>query len=219
MGLVLPGDGFLSKLRKTTGDFGACLIFDEVITAFRFGPSTYGRICGITPDLTCLGKIIGGGMPIGAVAGPAAIMDMLAPAGPVYQAGTLSGNPVSMAAGIATLKILLTLKPYERLAELGLLMAKGLESIQTTRHDFELTSLGSTFTVFFAAGKVTDYATAKLCDTSRYAEFFHHMLNSGIFLPPSQFETCFISTAHSENDIAAFLSAFHEYPRHFSTDR
>jgi glutamate-1-semialdehyde 2,1-aminomutase len=134
-------------------------------------------------------------------------MDMLAPMGPVYQAGTLSGNPVSMAAGLATLKILLKQNPYAQLAELGLMMADGLKSIQKNHPSFHFASLGSTFTVFFSREPVRDYSTARLCDKSKYAKFFHHMLNSGIFLPPSQFETCFISTAHTEKDISAFLSA------------
>ncbi len=213
MGLVKPLPGFLGRLRTITEKAGALLIFDEVINGFRLGPTTYGKICGITPDLTCLGKIIGGGMPIGAVGGKSEIMKNLAPVGPVYQAGTLSGNPVALAAGIETLKILEKENPYPRLAKLAEQISSGINSISKKRGlKISCVSEGGMFTVFFTDRKPLDNLDEiKSCDTAKFAEFFHCMLNSGIYLSPSQFELDFVSTAHEEKEIDAFLEAFMKF--------
>jgi len=206
MGLVPPQPGFLQGLRDVTAKNGALLIFDEVITGFRLAPTTYGAICGVTPDLTCLGKIIGGGMPIGAVGGRADIMRMLAPLGQVYQAGTLSGNPVAVAAGLATLKILKKSKPYPALEKLGKTLSAGV-SAAAGKAGIRIycPSLGGMFTPFFCEGHVNNLADAKRCDTKIYAAFFHGMLDREIYLPPSQFEVAFISAAHTENEISDFI--------------
>jgi glutamate-1-semialdehyde 2,1-aminomutase len=208
MGLIHPAPGFLEGLRAAADRCGALLIFDEVITGFRLGPTTYGALCGVTPDLTTLGKIIGGGMPIGAVCGPEHIMKALAPLGPVYQAGTLSGNPVAVAAGLTMIRLLWEERPYPRMEQLGQRLAEGLE-----RHAREqgvamhVARLGGMFTPFFTNQAVTNVATAKTCDTKAYARFFHAMLERGFYLPPSQFEVGFVSAAHTEADIDAFIAA------------
>jgi len=208
MGLVPADEAFLRGLRDITTRCGALLIFDEVISGFRLAPSTYGNLCGVTPDLTCLGKIIGGGMPIGAVAGPAAIMDGLAPLGKVYQAGTLSGNPVAVAAGRATLETLIRDNPYPTLAQRGERLARGLNTL-AAKHGAAMhcARMGGMFTPFFRSGTVRNLADAKACDTAAHAAFFHHMLDSGFYLPPSQFEVAFISAAHTETQIDMFLEA------------
>lgn len=208
MGLAPPKPGFLEGLRKITRNSGAVLIFDEVITGFRLAPTTYGTLCGVTPDLTCLGKIIGGGLPIGAVGGRKDIMQCLAPLGRVYQAGTLSGNPVAVAAGLATLRILKNDNPYPVLEQRGAQVAKGLNAA-AREHNVKMrcAALGGMFTPFFGSASVTDLKSAKLCDTRAYAKFFHGMLDRGIYLPPSQFEVGFISTAHTKDDIQAFIRA------------
>ncbi len=208
MGLVPPDPGFLAGLRALADETGALLIFDEVITGFRFGPTTYGRLCGVTPDLTTLGKIIGGGLPLAAVGGRADIMRKLAPLGPVYQAGTLSGNPVAVAAGLATLRILERTDPYLALERLGAMLADGLAGVAAgLRTPFHCARLGGVFTPFFCPAPVRNLAQAKAADTRLYAAFFHGMLERGFYLPPSQFEAAFISTAHTETDVAAFLDA------------
>ncbi len=208
MGLVPPADGFLEGLRELTHNCGALLIFDEVITGFRFGPTTYGNLRRIAPDLTCLGKIIGGGMPIGAVGGRREVMESLAPLGPVYQAGTLSGNPVAVAAGLATLKLLIDENPYPQLEQLGERLAAGLNRIAegagVTMH---CARMGSMFTPFFCAGPVSNRTEANACETDGHARFFHGMLERGVYLPPSQFELGFVSAAHDEDDVDAFLEA------------
>ena len=208
MGLVPPAPGFLEGLREAADACGALLIFDEVITGFRLAPTTYGALCGVLPDLTCLGKIIGGGLPIGAVGGRAEVMRSLAPLGPVYQAGTLSGNPVAVAAGLAALKLLTEEAPYPRLEQLGERLAGGLNAA-AREHGIPMhcAQLGSMFTPFFCAGPVSDLTGAMRCDTAAHAAFFHHMLERGIYLPPSQFEVGFISAAHAEADIDAFTAA------------
>jgi len=211
MGLVKPADGFLEGLREITRRYGALLIFDEVITGFRFGPTTYGHLCGVRPDLVCLGKIIGGGMPIGAVGGSAAILNRLAPTGPVYQAGTLSGNPVAVAAGKATLEILERENPYAKLAQNGERIARGLlDSATQARVSVQAPCLGGVFTPFFTAQTVANLTDAKTCDTTAYATFFRGMLKRGFYLPPSQFEVNFVSSAHTDDDVSRFLTAAKE---------
>lgn len=208
MGLVLPEPDFLPGLRRLADAAGALLIFDEVITGFRFGPTTYGRLCGVTPDLTTLGKIIGGGLPLAAVGGRAEILKRLAPLGPVYQAGTLSGNPVAVAAGLATLRILERDQPYPRLERLGALLADGLAAAAAARgRALFCARSGGVFTPFFCAGPVRNLREAKTADTAAYAAFFRAMLARGFYLPPSQFEAAFLSAAHTEADVAAFLAA------------
>jgi glutamate-1-semialdehyde 2,1-aminomutase len=195
MGLVLPNPGFLEALRELTRAHGALLIFDEVITGFRFGPTTYGALCGIEPDLTCLGKIIGGGLPLAALGGRRNIMEQLAPLGPVYQAGTLSGNPLAVAAGFAAL---------EKMERDNIFPMFG-KKIAGKFQGLEIQQLDSAFTFFFRTGLPKNLTEAKECDTKKYAAFFHAMLDRGIYLPPAQFETAFISTAHTEADIDALI--------------
>ncbi|MCH8218027.1 MAG: glutamate-1-semialdehyde 2,1-aminomutase [Planctomycetes bacterium] len=206
MGVIVPKPAFLKKLRTLCTRNGSVLIFDEVITGFRLGYGGVQKGLGIDADLTCLGKIIGGGFPIGACGGTASLMDCLAPQGKVYQAGTLSGNPVCVAAGIATLDLLKELKPYRELArntaelcrEIGVrLNGKGMSHT--------INQIGSMFTLFFGVEKVTDFGSAIKSNTARYGAYFGHMLHSGVYLPPSQFEANFLSTAHSERDLARTL--------------
>jgi glutamate-1-semialdehyde 2,1-aminomutase len=208
MGLVPPAPGFLAGLRRAATRCGAVLIFDEVISGFRLGPTSYGKLCGVTPDLTCLGKIIGGGMPIGAVGGRREIMRQLAPLGPVYQAGTLSGNPVALAAGIAMLQLLKRENPYPRLARLGRRLAEGVnDAARRQGVTLHCAVLGGMFTPFFMDGAPADLAGVKQCDTRAYAAFFRGMRQRGFYLPPSQFEVGFVSAAHTEKDIDAFVRA------------
>lgn len=206
MGLVPPVDGFLEHLRAEADRCGALLIFDEVITGFRFGPTSYGTLKGIAPDLTCLGKIIGGGMPLAAFGGRRDVMQRLAPVGDVYQAGTLSGNPVAVAAGMKTVELLIEEKPYERLSNVGKKLAESFQTLEKVT----LAQLGGVFTLFFGPGPVRNLADAKQCDTKAYAAFFRAMLDCGFYLPPAQFECAFISAAHTEADIDAFISAAKE---------
>jgi glutamate-1-semialdehyde 2,1-aminomutase len=196
MGLVLPLPGFLERLRELADSFGALLIFDEVITGFRVALGGMQARTGIRPDLTCLGKIVGGGLPVGAYGGRRDIMQQVAPLGPVYQAGTLSGNPLAMAAGIATLNELRRPGCYEELERKGQLLEEGLlRAIREMGGAAQCARLGSLFGLFFTAQPVIDYTSAKTSDTARYARYFWHMLERGVYLPPSQFETCFISLA------------------------
>jgi len=195
MGVILPAEGFLAGLRRITQREGALLIFDEVITGFRLAYGGAQEAYGVLPDLTCLGKIVGGGMPVGAYGGSRELMEHMAPVGPVYQAGTLSGNPVAMAAGIATLRELRQPGFYERLESLSARLAGGLTPLGC------LNRAGSLMTVFCQSGPVRDYEEAKRSDTTRYARFFHHMLDSGVYLAPSQFEAIFVSAAHTEADV------------------
>ena len=212
MGLVKPVDGFLQGLRRVADTCGALLVFDEVITGFRFGTTTYGQMVGVTPDLTCLGKIIGGGMPIGAIGGRRDVMETLAPVGKVYQAGTLSGNPVAVAAGLATLKVLLEENPYPKLRQLGRQLADGLMAAATQAGVMVQCSMeGSLFTLFFSDQSVTDYASAMRCDAKAFARFFHAMLKAGFYLPPAQFEVGFVSVAHEVADVDRFVEAAGRY--------
>ncbi|MCX7886846.1 MAG: glutamate-1-semialdehyde 2,1-aminomutase [Verrucomicrobiae bacterium] len=203
MGLIPLRHGFLAKLRQLTADNDALLILDEVITGFRVARGGAQELYGIRPDLTTLGKIIGGGLPVGAFGGRADVMSCLAPEGPVYQAGTLSGNPLAMAAGVATLE---SLGDYKRLDALTASLCDEWRKIVPGTHK----RLGSLFCTFFTERDVTDYATAKTSDTKRYARFFHAMLERGVYLAPSQFEVAFMSWAHSESDIEATLRAARE---------
>lgn len=208
MGLVLPQAEFLAALRQLTEQYGALLIFDEVMTGFRVALGGMQERTGITPDLSCLGKIIGGGLPVGAYGGRSEIMRLVAPAGPMYQAGTLSGNPLAMAAGIATLKELRKPGQYEELERKSRLLADGLEeALQESGLPAHLARIGSMFTIFFTAQPVHNYAEAKTSDTSRFARFFWSMLRQGIYLPPSQFEACFVSFALSDSQLAETIEA------------
>lgn len=206
MGLVPASGAFLKSLRNLTSECGALLIFDEVISGFRLAPTTYGKMCGITPDLTCLGKIIGGGMPIGAVGGTEDIMSSLAPVGNVYQAGTLSGNPVAVAAGMATLKILRDENPYPDLEQRGVRLSNTLNELGRNI-PMHCPQMGGMFTPFFRNGSVRNLSDAKKSNTRQHAAFFHAMLGKGFYLPPSQFEVAFISSAHTDADIDLFLQA------------
>jgi glutamate-1-semialdehyde 2,1-aminomutase len=208
MGVVPPAEGFLAGLRQLCTKYGVMLIFDEVITGFRVARGGAQGLYGVRPDLTILGKVIGGGLPVGAYGGAAQIMDQLAPDGPVYQAGTLSGNPVAMAAGIATLDLLEEAGAYEQLEARGAQLAAGLAAAARaagvpTCH----TRVGSMLCTFFCEGPVTDYASAKRADTAAYARFFHAMLAAGVYLAPSQFEATFVGLAHGEADVAATVAA------------
>jgi glutamate-1-semialdehyde 2,1-aminomutase len=208
MGVTPPVDGFLEDLREITERVGALLVFDEVITGFRLALGGAQRLCNVAPDLTTLGKIIGGGLPVAAYGGRLDIMKMVAPLGPVYQAGTLSGNPLAMRAGLATLPQLEVPGFYDALNEKAQLLADGLRSaLAGARIPGEVNVAGSLLTLFFAPGPVRDYAGAKASDCARFAAFFREMLDRGIFLPPSQFEALFVSAAHSDADIDATLSA------------
>jgi glutamate-1-semialdehyde 2,1-aminomutase len=203
MGLVPPQPGFLQLLRDITSAHGALLIFDEVITGFRLAYGGAQLYYGVVPDLTCLGKVIGGGLPVGAYGGRADIMAMIAPSGPVYQAGTLSGNPMAMAAGIVTLRVLANEGVYRSLDAMGERLAAGLRSAaeEASATGVTVAQLGSMMTIFFAAEAPHDYASAKLADTARYGRFFNAMLEAGVYLPPAQFEVMFVSLAHQQSDL------------------
>jgi glutamate-1-semialdehyde 2,1-aminomutase len=208
MGCVPPRDGYLLELREITKRAGAVLIFDEVITGFRLAPGGAQKVYGVLPDLTCLGKILGGGLPAAAYGGRAEIMDCVAPLGPVYQAGTLSGNPLAMAAGCATLDQLTRPENYERLDALAARLQAGLAGAAAEAGvALTVNRVGSMLTPFFHAGPVTDYQSAKACDTARFGRFFHAMLERGVYLPPAQFEAAFVSLAHTEADIDATIQA------------
>lgn len=208
MGLVPPGDGYLGGLRDVCDRHGALLIFDEVITGFRVSYGGAQQLFGVRPDLTCLGKILGGGLPVGAYGGRKEIMETVAPLGPVYQAGTLSGNPLSMAAGIATLEALQEPGFYEALDGKAASLAAGMESAARNAgvETFQ-TRVGSLLGVFFTAGPVRDYESACQSDAELYSLYFHQMLNQGISLAPSQFECMFVSFAHDSDQIAATVAA------------
>lgn len=202
MGCVVPDRKFLERVRSLTAERGIVLIFDEVITGFRLAYGGAQEYFGITPDLTCLGKIIGGGLPVGAYGGRAEIMDQIAPDGPVYQAGTLSGNPLAMAAGIATLKMLQKPKFYETLNNKSADCAGRLKEIgEKSGIAVQLNHIGSLMTAFFSDRDVVDFESAMSANTDRYGEHFRNMLSQGIYLAPSQFEVAFISSAHSSDEL------------------
>src|SRR5271157_960464 len=208
MGVVLPKDGFLKGLREITRKHGALLIVDEVITGFRLHYGSAQQLFGVQGDLTTLGKIIGGGVPVAAYGGSAELMNHVAPLGPVYQAGTLAGNPLAMRAGIATLKELSKPGLYDEIHELVSRLAVGLQkTLKDAGIAAQVNSIGSLSTIFFAPQPVTDYAGAKRSDTKLYARFFRDMLQRGIFLAPSQFEAAFVSAAHTSADIDRTISA------------
>jgi glutamate-1-semialdehyde 2,1-aminomutase len=210
MGVVPPDPGFLSALRQVTADNGIVLIFDEVISGFRVHYGGAQALYGIKPDLTVLGKIIGGGLPVGAYGGRKEIMDLIAPSGPVYQAGTLSGNPLAVTAGLATLKQLKARGIYKKLEEKSAALAKGIgEAAKKTGIPVTQTRVGSMLTTFFTSGPVVDWNSAKQSDTKRYGQFFHQMLEQGVYLAPSQFEAAFLSTAHTSADIEKTIRAAH----------
>ena len=212
MGCVPPLGGFLEGLRAITAQYGALLIFDEVMTGFRLAYGGAQSLYGIQPDLTMLGKIVGGGLPLAAYGGRAEIMKKVAPAGPVYQAGTLAGNPVAVAAGVATLQYLKTHPDvYDTMETLMQeLMADVPSCISTNR-------VGSMHTFFFQAEQVRDYEDAKASDTAAFGRFFHHLLERGVYVPPSQFESGFLSAAHTPEDIAHTKSAIAEFFRSAAT--
>ncbi len=206
MGVVLPAEGFLQTLRDLTSELGIVLIFDEVITGFRVSYGGAQQKFGIMPDLTCLGKIIGGGLPVGAYGGKKEIMSLISPVGPVYQAGTLSGNPLAMAAGIATLKALKEPGFYEKLDKKAAAFAEQLEALSAKYLDeATLNRQGSVMTNFFAKGPITDFDSAMKADAQKYGFFYREMLDQGVYLAPSQFEGMFISAAHSQEDLARTL--------------
>jgi glutamate-1-semialdehyde 2,1-aminomutase len=207
MGIVPPTDGFLAGLREITADAGALLIFDEVISGFRAAAGGAQALARVRPDLTCLGKIIGGGLPVGAYGGRADLMELVSPAGPVYQAGTLSGNPLAMTAGLWCLKNLSS-KLYQSMAKLGMRLAVGLaDAAREAGVPLQVNVFGSLLTPFFTDRAVRDFASATSADTDRYARFFRGMLARGIYPPPSQFEAWFLSAAHTSRDIDATISA------------
>jgi len=209
MGVILPEEGFLEQLRKLADECGALLLFDEVITGFRLHFGGYQQLCGVTPDLTCLGKVIGGGMPIGAVGGRAEIMDHLTPGGDVYQAGTLSGNPVSVAAGLATLRALQKLDPYAALEERTRQLVEEIRGAgEEAGVPLYVPQVGSLFNLFFTPNPVRSFADVMQCDRERYARFFHAVLEQDVYLPPSPFEACFASVAHEEATMEKALQAF-----------
>ena len=211
MGVVPPQPGFLEGLREITRADGALLLFDEVITGFRVAMGGAQQRYGITPDMTCLGKIVGGGLPVGVYGGRAEIMEQVAPLGGIYQAGTLSGNPVAMAAGIATLEALRAPGTYQALETMGARLADGLIAAAAEAGlAAQINRVGSMLTGFFTATPVTDYATAKTADAARYGTFFRAMLERGVSLAPSQFEAAFLSLAHTTDDVDVTIAAARE---------
>lgn len=208
MGCVPPRSDFLKILRDVTRPSGILLIFDEVMTGFRLALGGAQEKYGIEPDLTTMGKVIGGGLPVGAYGGRSDIMNCVAPAGPMYQAGTLSGNPLAVAAGLATLRRLQKEKPFERLEMLGARLERGLtDAALRAGVAARMNRVGSMFTLFFTEEEVFDFESAKTSDIQRFNRFFHAMLEQGIYMPPSQFEAAFISAAHSEQDIDRTIDA------------
>jgi len=210
MGVVAPARGYLEKIRSLCDRERILLVFDEVISGFRAGPGGAQAIYGVRPDLTCLGKIIGGGLPVGAYGGRAELMDLVAPVGPVYQAGTLSGNPLAMAAGLWTIEQL-SPRLYRTLAQLGERLASGLaDAAREAGIPLQVNGVGSILTPFFTSQPVTDYASALTSNTAAYGAFFRGMLSRGIYLPPSQFEGWFLSAAHTTNDVDRTIKAARE---------
>jgi len=208
MGIVMPREEFLKGLEEVCRMNGALLIFDEVITGFRLIYGGVQKTFGITPDLTCLGKVIGGGMPVGAYGGRREVMEKVSPLGPIYQAGTLSGNPLAMTCGLATLELLRQKDVYKRLDRLTKELCQGLEDfVRQKGIPARINRSGSMFTLFFTEDEVYDYTSAKKADVGKYAKYFQGMLQAGVWLPPSQFEACFVSLAHTTKDLKKTLEA------------
>ena len=212
MGLVIPESGYLEGLRELCDEYNALLIFDEVMTGFRQSASGFQGVCGVQPDLTTLGKIIGGGLPVGAYGGKAEIMDMIAPSGPVYQAGTLSGNPLATTAGLAMLNLITSDEDvYIRLAQKGKTLKEGIKSqLKQLGKNYTVNQLGSMFTLFFTESPVKNFNDAKTCDLTLFGRYFQGMLKRGIYLPPSQFESWFLSDALGEVEMQKILQASEE---------
>ncbi len=209
MGLVLPVPGYLAELRRLTLEHGALLIFDEVMTGFRVAFGGAQSLFGVTPDLTCLGKVIGGGLPVAAYGGRADVMRLLAPSGAVYQAGTLSGNPLAMAAGLATLRELEAPGAYEQLSASSVSLARGVyRAAEAAGIPAQSTAVGGMWGFFLTPTPVQDYTTAKTADTDTFARLFHALLAEGVYVAPSQFEACFTSTAHDTSHVDLTISAF-----------
>jgi glutamate-1-semialdehyde 2,1-aminomutase len=207
MGVLVPRPGYLQGLLDLCRRAGALLIVDEVMTGFRVGPGGACGLYGVRPDLVTFGKVIGGGLPVGAFGGRADVMDRVAPAGPIYQAGTLSGNPMAMAAGLATLRLMAP-AAYDKLEKLSARLADGLASAAAeAKVPAQVNRVGSMFTVFFSEKPVFDAESARAASTKRFGAFFHALLENGVYLPPSQFEAAFLSTAHSEDDVDATIGA------------
>ncbi|MEM9445092.1 MAG: glutamate-1-semialdehyde 2,1-aminomutase [Verrucomicrobiota bacterium] len=207
-GLILPKDGFHQKLREWTDKYGSVLIFDEVMTGFRLAKGGAQELLGINPDLSAFGKVIGGGLPVGAFGGKAKIMDCLAPDGPVYQAGTLSGNPLAMAAGLAQLETLESENGYEKLELIGQKLEAGIRNlINQSPLNLALNRIGSMFCLFFTNCAIDNLNDVKAANLDQFKSFFHFMLDAGIYLPPSQFETCFLALAHGDDEIEQTLKA------------
>lgn len=212
MGCVPPVEGYLEGLRELTERYGIVLIFDEVMTGFRLARGGAQELYNVTPDMTCLGKIIGGGLPVGAYGGKREIMELIAPSGPIYQAGTLSGNPLAMAAGLATLKAVSEPGFHEGLDALGERWREGMnEAASTGDRLFSINQVGSMVSIFFTDGPVTDFASAALSDTDAFKDFFWHMLSRGVYLAPSQYEAGFISAAHTQEDLDLTFEAAAEW--------
>ncbi len=214
MGVIPSQPEFLPGLREVSRRHDALLIFDEVITGFRLGPGGAQGLYNVAPDLTCLGKILGGGLPLGAFGGRREIMDLLAPEGPVYQAGTLSGNPLAVTAGLVTLKELARRGVYRQLEEKGRKLQEGFEGV-LKRHKINgvVNRAGSMLTLFFGVDRVRDAGDARRCDRDRFARFFHGMLGRGIYWPPSPFEAAFVSLAHDQADVDKTVQAFEDWAR------
>ncbi len=208
MGVIPPKEGFLEGLRELTKEYGIILIFDEVMSGFRVAYGGYQEVCGVTPDMTTLGKVIGGGLPVGAFGGKQVIMEKLAPSGPVYQAGTLSGNPLAVTAGIKTLEILKRPGSYEKLEELSAMLCEGIkENAKSAGIDTFHTRVGAMFCTFFSKSEVYDFATATKSDTVRFGKYYANMLERGVYLAPSQYEAAFMSLAHAKEHIQKTIEA------------
>lgn len=211
MGIVPPQPGFLEGLRQLTNQYGALLIFDEVISGFRASYGGAQELYGVTPDITCLGKIIGGGMPVGAYGGRRDIMQVVSPLGPMYQAGTLSGNPVAMAAGAKTLELLKGEGVYQGLETKATRLADGIKRVFAEAEvPLTINRVGSMMTLFFNSGTVTGWDSVSKSDRAGFAKFFHRLMDEGVYIPPSAFEAMFVSTAHTDQDIAATIEAARE---------